>query len=353
MQPRRLIRDFDGGDNLDSFLVTAVVTVLLIRLALKLTGFPQLGNDKLHVAHMLWGGLGMLVAIIILLSFAGRIGNRLAAVVGGAGFGAFIDEVGKFVTQDNDYFLQPAPSIIYVVFILTYLAIRQIHYGRGRTALEYLVNAMLEAQQIAMGDLDPDERDRALTYLGQCDPNDPLVAGLNRLFRSSEVVTEGNPDFLSRAKLAATRFYKTLVTRTWFSRAVSWFFVGQLAVHVAYTVFLLVFGKSWLQVLIRRPLETLGSGDTRISFFDGAIIAFSVLATIYVAAGVYLFRRSRLRAFQLFQRSILVSLLLIQPLMFYRDQWSALIGLTFDILVFAALQFIIEREQLADHLTEA
>jgi hypothetical protein len=32
--------------------------------------------------------------------------------------------------------------------------------------------------------------------------------------------------------------------------------------------------------------------------------------------------------------------------MFYRDQWSALIGLTFDIVVFGALRFMIEREEL-------
>jgi hypothetical protein len=352
MQRKKFIRDFEAGGHLDLFLVTAVAAVLLIRLFLQLTGFPQLGNSTLHVAHMLWGGLGMLVAIVILLSFVGRTGNKLSAVIGGAGFGAFIDEVGKFVTQDNDYFFQPAISIMYVVFILTYIAIRWLHSARRRTTQEYLVNALQETQKVAGGDLDLDERDRALRYLEQCDPNDPLVRGLDRLFRESELVSATSPDVFSRAKSIAVRFYRRIVAKPWFGGAVVLFFVGQLAIQIAHSIALLVFHKSWLEVLIRRPIEKLGTTDTHITYFQLSIALFSLLAAVLVAAGAWQIRKSRLRAYQLFQKSILVSIFFVQPLMFYRDQWSALIGLTFDIVVLVALRFTIEREELTERLTD-
>jgi len=353
MQYRKFIRDFEAGGNLDLFLVTAVAAVLMIRLFLQLTGFPQIGGDTLHIAHMLWGGLLMLVSIIVLLSFVGKTGHKLSAIIGGAGFGMFIDEVGKFVTQDNDYFFQPAISIIYIVFIFTYIGVRWLHNSGTRTELEYLVNALREAQEIATGDLDENERDRALDYLSHCDPDQPLVKGLTNLMHNSATVTPSKPDVFVRIKSATLSFYRTRVSKPWFSSAVILFFVGQLLVQILNIIILLVFKKSWLEFMLRRPIETLGNGTTHISYFEGTVIMFGVLSAVLVALGAWQVRRSRLRAFQMFQRSILVSIFFIQPLMFYRDQWSALIGLAFDILVFVALRYMIQHEQRYADLTGA
>src|SRR5690606_16484362 len=53
--------------------------------------------------------------------------NKLfAALLGGIGFGLFIDEVGKFVTQDNNYFYEPAAGIMYVTFLLIWFISRLI-----------------------------------------------------------------------------------------------------------------------------------------------------------------------------------------------------------------------------------
>lgn len=347
MNPQRVIRDFEAGGNLDLFLVTSVAAVLLIRLFLQITGFPQLGNDSLHIAHMLWGGLLMLVAVVILLSFIGRGGHKLAAVLGGAGFGTFIDEVGKFVTQDNDYFFRPTPAIIYIVMILTYLGIRWIHTRPPRSRIEYFVNALQEVQQIAVGDLYSNERDRALNYLARCDSSNPMVAGLRRFISGSEVVDPPKLNLFTRVRTGARNFYRSIGEKHWFTGVVVAFFTGQLLVQILHMFFLLALDKSWLNILMRRSLDSLGTANTRISYFELSLIAFSSLAAVFVAIGAWQIRHSRISAFHNFQRSILVSLFLIQPLMFYRDQWSALIGLTFDIVVFAVLRFIIEREHLS------
>ena len=114
---RGLIRNSDAGELLELFLVAAVCAVLGIRAFLAAAGYPQIGGSGLHIAHMLWGGGFMMIALILLFSFLSRSLDRVAAVLGGVGFGAFIDELGKFITSDNNYFFAPTIGLIYVIFI--------------------------------------------------------------------------------------------------------------------------------------------------------------------------------------------------------------------------------------------
>lgn len=109
-------------DQLELFLLGAVSSLLLVRFYLHITGYPQIGSGGLHIAHMLWGGALMLVALVIALSFLGARAQRLTAFIGGIGFGVFIDELGKFITRDNNYFYQPTIGLIYAIFICLYLA---------------------------------------------------------------------------------------------------------------------------------------------------------------------------------------------------------------------------------------
>lgn len=347
MRPRRqLIRDFHAGQYLDLFLLSGVVAVLGIRFFLRLTGYPKVGGEALHVAHMLWGGLLMLVAIFVLLSFLGRRGHQLAAVLGGAGFGTFIDEVGKFVTHDNDYFFQPAVALIYVTFVLTYLAVRSVHRERTATPDEYLANALQEMENVAFRDLDEVERDRALRYLERSDPADPLVATLRDLFHRTDLVPVPDPHPVVRLRAAALRLYRRLATHPGFARAVIVFFVVQLlfkAGQVAAVVFWTGPEDFWLN-----PLAPFSHPAGEFSFTQWAQIGSSLLAGVFVLLGVLRFRRSRVGAYRMFQRSILVSILLTQVFMFYHEQWAALTTLAFNLLVLGALNFAIGHEAERD-----
>src|SRR3989338_5639620 len=103
-----LLRDIEAEDLLESFLVSAITALLGSRFFLKITGYPTLGGETLHIAHVLFGGAFMLFALIILLAFITKSAKTLAAVLGGIGFGLFMDEIGKFVTHDNNYFFEPS-----------------------------------------------------------------------------------------------------------------------------------------------------------------------------------------------------------------------------------------------------
>src|SRR6266704_5878133 len=114
----------------DAFLISAVLTVLALRVYLAAAHYPQLGGNGLHIAHVLWGGLLMVAAIGMLLSLLTRTWQLIAAVVGGVGFGLFIDELGKFLTSDNNYFFKPTATLIYALFIVLFLMAREIRHFR-------------------------------------------------------------------------------------------------------------------------------------------------------------------------------------------------------------------------------
>lgn len=126
---------------LELFVVAAISAILLTRGYLILMNYPQIGGNGLHIAHMLWGGLLMLVSHVLLLGFLGPRVKELSALVGGVGFGLFIDEVGKFVTADNDYFFQPSFAIMYVVFVALVLVMHWLSERRPQDPAAQLANA--------------------------------------------------------------------------------------------------------------------------------------------------------------------------------------------------------------------
>jgi len=339
---RWFLRDFEAGGNLDAFLVAAVSAVLLIRFLLNLAGYPQLGGGQLHIAHMLWGGILMLAAVILALSFLDRGARNLAAWVGGLGFGTFIDEVGKFLTRDNDYFFQPAVAVIYAVFLVLYLAMRSIHREGIATPEEYLVNALQEISELAVHDLSPEERSRALRYLEAGGSGDPLTAGLRKLLTDASLVA-GRPGVAARWRARGAAFYRRITGHPWFTRGLVGFFIAQLAVGGLFVVLLLDPRAHARLQRIHWP-RTVHAHATD-GFAGTALVCSSILATVFVGAGVFLIRRSRLRGYRMFQRSILVTLLFGEVFLFYREQWGALIGLAFNLLLFGALRLMIEAER--------
>ena len=114
--PKFSLRSVDVAQRLDTFLVCAIGAVLGNRFFLILTGYPQLGNGTLHISHAIWGALMMAVAIIFAISFLAPNNRTFIAFIGGCGFGWFIDELGKFITRDVNYFFQPTIALIYIVF---------------------------------------------------------------------------------------------------------------------------------------------------------------------------------------------------------------------------------------------
>ena len=81
-----------------------------------------------------------------------------------------------------------------------------------------------------------------------------------------------------------------------------------------------------------------------IFFAVGELVSTIVSITLAIA-GVVILRFSRYRAYFLFKYSILVSILITQLFVFYREQFSAVFGLLFNVVVLSGLNYMISLEQ--------
>jgi hypothetical protein len=140
------IRKAVRRDRAEGYILTSLiafgVTVISVRVFLQVTGFPQIGNSVLHIAHALWGALLMFIAVFLPLALANRWAIQVSAMLSGIGIGLFIDEVGKFITQSNDYFFPPALPLIYSFFLLVvrvYLLFRRPRQADPRKAMYHVL----------------------------------------------------------------------------------------------------------------------------------------------------------------------------------------------------------------------
>lgn len=337
--PRYLYRNDRSGELLELFLVAAISSVLLVRFLLTLTGYPQLSTSELHVAHMLPGGVLMVAALVLTMAFLGNRVQRLASVIGGIGFGLFIDELGKYVTHDNNYFFQPTVALIYLVFVIMFLMFRSLSNRQRRFSKEeHLLNALNMLEEAVINELDRPELKRVLANLHRSDPNHPLVKPLEKALERIGAQKDSEPALIRRWLRQIESRYQKIMATTWAIRLIDTVFALKAGIFLTDAV---VDASRWYTQV---PLQGFAVVST-LQF--GA----SLISTGFVVAGIAIIRSSRLRAYELFTKSLLIDIFVVQFFSFYQKEFSALPGFIASILLYIALRFLVRQERQIVHRT--
>jgi len=331
------VRRADGADLIELLLVVAISTVLIVRLYLAGTGYPQIGGGGFHFAHVLWGGLLMLLAALVFLGLLGRWSLHFGALAAGVGFGLFIDEVGKFVTADVDYFFQPALAIIYVVFVLLALLLVALRRTMRTSPRIALANALALTDEAIADPAAGDARREVLALLEQADQDDPLVGALRARIVAAGLPVTARVGRLERARRAMAEGYRRIALNRWFLRAVvGWFAFAALTSLV--TVIYLAMG------------EDVGPGADDGPVVHTLQLASSLASAVCVCVAIVRLRRSRLAAYRWFQRANLISILVTHVFTFYDSQLVAVAGLSVSLLIYVALRYAIAREEALERI---
>lgn len=302
-------RDLRALVRFDLFLFTAVATVLVIRTALAVTGYPQVGSGGLHIAHVLWGGLLMAVAIVLVEIFPGTRIRFRAAFIGGIGFGLFIDEVGKFVTKDVNYFFKPAIAIIYSIFVAFYIVVREVIARRPLTDRRRIAAVAASVTDLALGQLTVADRDRAVRLLDGAD-DASLANPLRDALAADLPVGSGVEGWIT----ARLNMVETALRR-------------RLTGAVSKRLLLVACGIEAGAVVLSAIVAIARPGDataTRTLLDTGVP---GVISAILIGFAVgYLLRDHLQKGMNVLEWAITVQLLFTQVVVFNRAQWLGLIG---------------------------
>lgn len=316
-------------------VISFAATVAVTRYYLEATGYPQIGGGDLHIAHLLWGGLAMFIAVLLPLIFAGSWAYGWAAVLGGVGVGLFIDEVGKFITKTNDYFYPAAAPIIYGVFLLTVLLYLEIRHWRDDSPTAR-IHAVLDQLPVVIDqDITRRELERLTNDLQRISAqrSNPVLADLadNLLaFLRTEhlhIVPE-QPAWYQRLWAGIRDWWNRHVTR---SRHRLLLVLGLILPELIALVELLL-----LVVLLLLPTETIQQWAQQVftsaelgSLNDPRWVAIrlvldSVTGVLAIAAGILLLAGKERRGVSLGVIALVLSLTIDKLLVFYQDQFQAL-----------------------------
>ncbi|HET7827443.1 MAG TPA: hypothetical protein VFK97_01075 [Candidatus Saccharimonadales bacterium] len=328
----RIVRNVEFVQLFDTFLVTAITTILVVRFYLKLTGYPQIGRSSLHIAHLLPGTLLMLAAILVLLSAVNRAARGFAAVTAGLGFGLAWDELGKFITKDNNYFFHATPGLIYLTFVILYLIVRYSTQRRFSQE-EYLANLLDLIKDAAIKDLDQREYLHAKELLRQVSKENPLYELAKEMLERVKPSAEREPSLLDKVINAVKRPLVNLSRQDFFSKMI----IGVAIVYGFTALAAAVFFFAGATLPDNYQVNTILQGDE--SDIIGGLSA--LVSAILVAAATYKYMRGKSRrAFKLFEQGLLVNIFIGQVVLFFKSQGIAIGWLAITLFLLINLEIL-------------
>jgi hypothetical protein len=328
-------------------LISFAASVALTRLFLELTGYPQLGNEELHIAHVLWGGLLLFIAALLPLIFANRLAFSMGALCAGLGVGLFIDEVGKFITQSNDYFYPAAAPLIYALFLLTVLVYVQIRRSHKHSARAELYRALDSFQEVLDHDLDPQEQNALEIRLRHVVENTDKPA-FSKLAQSLL-------DFLGSEDVALVPDVATSWERIiawWLRIEARWVSIGRLKgvvigglLGLGVVQILSMVRLIWAAldpVYLERMLALLIAGGkvtsaSATAWFIGRMALEGLVGLASIGAAIFMgFGKERF-GFRFAYYGLLLSLTITNLLVFYFEQFSTIITASVQFILLLAI----------------
>ena len=337
---QNLIKRENAADLILLLMITALITLLVTRYFLQLLGWPTISFGAWHIAHANWGGMLMVIGMMLVLIFHGEKIRKTAAIVVGMGWGLFIDEVGKYITKNNNYWFQPAIIIIYISFIILYLVYRHLENNKPKDTKTLLYSAINKLEDAAENELDENEKRETIKKLNKIikkekDENIKNLAKELKIFFEKQEAKKIDKNSGWRVLIAKTgyysynKFFKTKLVVTGLS-----IFTGVWAIDKIQETVRILINPQKMQMI-----QKFSSSYDLISKSDfymmaGKLFFDSVAAVFFVMGIFFMVTKRKFKGLKFFQMGLIVSIFLSSVFKLYFEHFSEVWVLATSIILF-------------------
>ena len=324
-------------------LLSFAASVSLTRLFLEITGYPQLGGKDLHIAHLLWGGLFLFIATLLPLILANRWVYILTAFLSGIGVGLFIDEVGKFITQNNDYFYPASAPIIYAFFLLTVLLYVRVRRQPASNPRQQLYEILEGLEEVLDHDLDQEEKNELAKKLQQINQNNTdqdfttLATALLNVFENGQIKVlpekkTALDDWIRKLRKLENKYIHKSTLRAVIAGSLLALGIHSLSQFIP----LLAIGinSQPLQKMMANLFQSgLLTTSGKLHWFSAWLALEGAVGLLLIISAIFLIFGADHRGVNLSYISLLISLTVVDIFLFYFDQFSS--------ILISSIQFIL------------
>jgi cytochrome c oxidase subunit IV len=191
-----------------------------------------------------------------------------------------------------------------------------------------MLNALEAVKAATLGQLEEPSRREALSLLDATNARAGFPAEVRKLLENAPALPPRQPSLFTRWAEALRASYVGVTERRWFVATIDAFFTF-LALAAVLTVISLVL-----------------DGPGVVGFDEWASLISSMIANGCLIVGVVLLRRhQKLRAYQWFDRGLLISIFITQVFVFADEQLGGTIGLIIILIVWVLLRGAMRAER--------
>lgn len=338
-----LVKRLHASESVLNLMIWATFSLLGTRLLLQLTGYFTIGRGNWHIAHVLWGGLFLLLGSLVMLIFYGKLSRKIGAILTGIGWGLFIDEIGKYVTRDNNYWFRPAIIFIYISFILLFFLYRNLE-KKTKVTSQILWHELLDSlSEIADNDLEFTEKKSLLqkiNYLQKISSSkdQSLLSSLKNYVQKIKAKPDRRDFNLYRflARILKTSYNKLFRKKIMFFALIiySFWYVIDKFIDAAKVLF------NPHRLLL---IQTYYSHYDFFSKTDVYMVTLKFIIEIIVAVFYCLgllnwLNKKTFRGIKFYQWGLLINIFIGSIFKFYFEQFSGVFGLILSLIVYYSLR---------------